>query len=119
MTETATRAATAGPEVRDKLYIGGRWVEPDGKGTLEVVNSATEEVIATVPDGTDVDADRAVKAAREAFPAWSELPAEERAQYLEKIQAGLAARQEDLLKTIAAEVGMPVSMVPIFQLGSP
>jgi betaine-aldehyde dehydrogenase len=119
MTETATRQAGAGIENKDKLYIGGQWVGSDGKGTVEVINSATEEVVATVPEGTAVDADRAVQAARAAFAGWSQTDPEERAQYLDKIQAGLAARSEDLIRIIASEVGMPVSMVPLFQLGTP
>ena len=119
MTETATRARETGAKNRDRLFIDGKWVEPDGRETLDVVNSATEAVIATIPAGSVADADRAVRAARAAFPAWSTLPAEERAGYLEKIQAGLAARGEELTAVLAAEVGMPVSMVPLFQLGSP
>ena len=46
-------------EVRDKLYIGGAWVPSTGKGVIEVVNSATEEVIGTIPEGTPEDVDRA------------------------------------------------------------
>ena len=53
----------------DKLYIDGAWVEPSGKDTLDVINSTTEEVIATIPAGDANDIDRAVKAAKAAFPA--------------------------------------------------
>ena len=51
-------------EVRDKLYIDGAWVPSTGTGTLEVINSTTEEVMGTIPEGTPEDVDRAVKAAR-------------------------------------------------------
>ena len=61
--------------VRDKLFIGGEWVEPAGDGSIEVVNPTTEEVIGRVPEGTPEDADRAVRAARAAFDAWSQTPA--------------------------------------------
>ena len=47
--------------VRDKLFIGGEWVEPAGDGSIEVVNPTTEEVIGRVPEGTPEDADRAVQ----------------------------------------------------------
>ena len=57
--------------VYDKLFIDGRWVEPSGRGTLEVVDSATEAVYATIPDGDPADVDRAVTAASAAFPRWS------------------------------------------------
>ena len=46
--------------VRDKIYINGAWVPSTGKGTLEVIDSATEEVFATIPEGTPEDVDKAV-----------------------------------------------------------
>ena len=49
------------PIVRDKLFIGGEWVDPAGSETIEVIDSTTEEVIGTVPEGTDEDVDRAVE----------------------------------------------------------
>ena len=48
---------------RDKLFIGGEWVAPKGKGTIDVISPHTEEVIGSVPDGTPADMDRAVAAA--------------------------------------------------------
>ncbi len=64
-------ATAAELQARDKVFIGGEWVEPQGTESLEVINSATEEVIGTIPACTPADADRAVRAAREAFDAWS------------------------------------------------
>ncbi len=58
-------------DVRDKIYINGAWVPSTGKGTLEVIDSATEEVFATIPEGTPEDVDKAVQAAAAAFPGWS------------------------------------------------
>ena len=46
--------------VRDRIYIGGEWVASSGKGVLEVINSTTEEVMGSIPDGTAQDVDRAV-----------------------------------------------------------
>jgi betaine-aldehyde dehydrogenase len=117
MTEVATRAT--GISNREKFFIAGKWVEPKGRGHLDVINSATEEVLATIPEGTPEDAGAAVKAAAEAFEAWSQTPAAERAAYLDKISAGLAARGDELRDIIAAEVGMPVGLSPIYQLGTP
>ena len=54
-------AVAAEALVRDKLYIGGEWVEPAGDGTIEVVNPSTEEAIGRIPEGTPEDADRAVE----------------------------------------------------------
>ncbi|HEX3979787.1 MAG TPA: aldehyde dehydrogenase family protein, partial [Acidimicrobiales bacterium] len=51
----------------DRLFIGGEWVAPSGTGTIEVINPTTEEVVASVPDATTADIDKAVAAARTAF----------------------------------------------------
>ena len=58
-----------------RLYIGGEWVGPAGSGTLDVVNSTTEEIMGRIPEGVPADVDRAVAAARGAFDAWSTTPA--------------------------------------------
>ena len=73
----------------DKLYIDGAWVAPSGKGTLDVINSTTEEVMATIPEGDASDVDRAVKAAKAAFPAWSQTSVQDRAKFLSRINEGL------------------------------
>ena len=103
----------------DNIYINGKWVPSAGSGTLEVTNSATEEVIATVPNGSASDVDAAVAAAKAAFPSWSELPKEERAAYLMKIHAGLEARTDEIAQTIAQEVGMPLMLSNMIQAGLP
>jgi len=103
----------------DKIYINGAWVPSLGKGVLEVTNSATEEIIATIPDGTAGDVDKAVAAARAAFPVWSNLPKETRAEYLMKIYAGLEERTQEIAEAIAREVGMPVGMSTMIQVGLP
>ena len=53
-------ATAAEVQARDKVFIGGEWVEPQGAETIEVVDSTTEEVMGTIPAGTAEDADRAV-----------------------------------------------------------
>ncbi len=106
-------------QVRDKLYIDGAWVPSSGTGTLEVTNSTTEEVIATVPEGTADDVDRAVKAARAAFGTWSQTSVEERAKYLSRITEGLQARMDDIATVVSQEVGMPKSLSLMIQAGLP
>jgi aldehyde dehydrogenase (NAD+) len=103
----------------EQLYINGQWVASGGTDTLSVTDSATEEVIATIPDGTASDVDAAVAAAKAAFPAWSALSKEERAAYLMKIHAGLEARTDEIAETIAKEVGMPVWLSSMIQVGLP
>jgi acyl-CoA reductase-like NAD-dependent aldehyde dehydrogenase len=102
-----------------QLYIGGEWVEPAGTATLEVINSTTEEVMGRIPEGAPADVDRAVAAAREAFPGWSATAAGERAGYLAKLAAGLKARQDEIGLLIAREVGMPKAMARMVQAGVP
>ena len=103
----------------ENLYINGQWVPSAGTDTLSVTDSATEEVIATIPEGTAADVDVAVAAAKAAFPAWSALPKEERAAYLMKIHAGLEARTDEIASTIAKEVGMPLFLSNMIQAGLP
>ncbi len=106
-------------KVHDKLYIGGAWVPSAGAGTLEVVNSTTEEVMATVPDGASADVDAAVRAAADAFEGWAAVPVEERAKVLGRIQDALAARTDEIARTVAQEVGMPLTLATLVQAGLP
>jgi betaine-aldehyde dehydrogenase len=105
--------------VRDKFFIGGQWVAPSAKETIDVHNAGTGEVMGSVPAGTEKDIDAAVACARAAFPAWSETPPAARAEYLEKISAALKARADELAKIIAQEVGMPLKMASRIQAGLP
>ena len=106
-------------EVRDKLYIGGSWVSSSGTGTLDVVNSATEEVIGTIPEGTPEDVDRAARAAADAFPTWSATSRDERSKILERVQEGLTARTAEIATLISQEVGMPFTLSNLIQVGLP
>ena len=105
--------------VRDKFYIGGRWVAPSRADTIEVHNAGSGEVMGRVPAGTDKDIDAAVAAARGALDSWRETPPERRAEFLEKISAALKARADELARTIAQEVGMPLKMASRIQAGLP
>ncbi len=103
----------------DKFYINGQWATPSTKETLEVHNAGTGAVMGTVPAGAEKDMNAAVDAARAAFDGWSQTPAAKRAEYLGKISAGLKARAEELAKTIAQEVGMPIKLAGRIQAGLP
>lgn len=104
---------------RDTLYINGKWTPASGKGRIDVINASTEEVMATIPDGDENDANAAVAAARAAFPAWSVTTPAERGEFLKKIQQGMKARNDELAQIIAGEVGMPLKMAALIQVGSP
>ena len=56
-------------EVRKELYIGGRWTAPQSSGDIAVVDSRTEEPMGSVPRGAAAEVEKAVTAARTAFPA--------------------------------------------------
>src|SRR5829696_106132 len=99
-------AVAAEALVRDRLYIGGEWVEPSGDGTIEVIDSTTEQVMGTVPEGTAADVDRAVGAARIALDAWSQVPPHERAALCAAIGMRIAARGEEIAALVSREVGM-------------
>ena len=105
--------------LRDKLYINGQWVTPFGKAFIDVIDPSTEAIYAKVPEGAPADAESAVVAARAAFEGWSNLPAEQRAQYLDKVAAGLKVRSAELAQTIACEVGMPLKMAGMVQVAGP
>ena len=82
-------------------------------------DSSTEEVMATVPAGTAKEAEAAVLAARAAFDGWSALPVDTRAAYLDKVAAGVKARSDEMALAIAREVGMPLKMAKVVQVGGP
>jgi len=104
---------------KDKLFIGGRWVAPHGRETIDVHNAGNGEVMGRIPAGDAADADAAVKAARAAFDSWSNSSPASRAELLEKISAGLKARADEISRTIAQEVGMPLKMSSRIQAGLP
>jgi acyl-CoA reductase-like NAD-dependent aldehyde dehydrogenase len=106
-------------QVRDKIYVDGSWVPSTGTGTLDVINSATEEVMGRIPEGTPEDVDRAARAAAAAFPAWAATSPEERGKYVQRIVEGLQGRMQEIASTIAGEVGMPLNLSMMIQAGLP
>jgi acyl-CoA reductase-like NAD-dependent aldehyde dehydrogenase len=110
---------TATTTTFDNLYIGGAWTPSDSTDTIDVIDSVTEDVMATIPSGTAADVDRAVQAAKEAFATWSLTPVEERAKYLSRIGDALGARMDELATTISKETGMAKWLSQIVQVGLP
>ncbi|MEO8718928.1 MAG: aldehyde dehydrogenase family protein, partial [Burkholderiales bacterium] len=95
---------------RDKLFIGGQWVAASTKETIDVHSAGTGEVMGKVPAGGERDIEAAVAAAHGAQPGWGQTPADKRAEFLQKISDGLKARADEIAKTIAQEVGMPIKL---------
>jgi aldehyde dehydrogenase (NAD+) len=112
-------ATAAEVQARDKIFIGGVWVKPNGADPIEVVNATTEEAMGSIPGCTPVDVDNAVAAARDAFESWSQTSREERARYIAAIAEGLSERAEEIATTITQELGMPLKLSRIVQVGLP
>lgn len=93
--------------MRGTLLIRGEWTAGSGR-VFPVLNPATGETVGEVSDAGRGDALRAVAAAHEAFPAWSGLPARERALVLARWNQLLLGRQEDLARTLTLENGKPI-----------
>ena len=79
-----------------QIYYDGKWQDSDSGEYSEVENPATEEIIAKVPKGSHEDVDKAVAAAKKAFPAWNKTSPKERAEYVRKIKDGIEAKKQDL-----------------------
>src|SRR5690349_20070393 len=92
---------------------------PTTVATIDVVNPFTEAVIGSVPACGPQDVDRAVAAARAAFAGWSATPAAERGAVLAAIAEQLSARGDELAATISAELGMPIGLSRLIQVGLP
>lgn len=92
-----------------KQYINGEWVDSTGSETIEVVNPATEKVIGKISSGTKDDVDRAVEAAKDAFPTFSKTSVDDRIKLLEDIANEYENRKDDLIKIITEELGAPIT----------
>ena len=91
-----------------QLYIDGAWTDPAERRTIDVVNPATEAVFARIAAGSAADVDRAVAAARAAFPGWAASSKADRLAVLEKIRAVYKTRFDDLVDAITTEMGAPL-----------
>ncbi|MGE0814545.1 MAG: aldehyde dehydrogenase family protein [Vicinamibacterales bacterium] len=102
------------------LFIGGDWRASSAAERVEVVSSATEQVVGHVPRGTAADVDAAVAAARAAFEgAWGATSIAERADWLEKLAAAMKTRVPDIATAIAHEVGTALGFATKVQAESP
>ncbi|WP_462417915.1 aldehyde dehydrogenase family protein [Kytococcus sp. Marseille-QA3725] len=89
-----------------KMLIGGEWVDAAGGETVDVITPIDRNVtIATTPRAGQEDADRAIEAARAAFPAWAALPFAERQKALMKCADALEAASEELAQLTALDTG--------------
>jgi aldehyde dehydrogenase (NAD+) len=93
-----------------KLFIGGEWRPARGGDTQDVINPATEEVIASVASASAEDVDAAVAAARAAFDGpWSQLSARERGRLVWKVGERLRERLDEVARLETLHNGKPIS----------
>lgn len=101
-----------------RCYVNGAPWDPQGGPTIDVVNPATEEVIAAVPDGGTQAVDEAAVAASEGFQAWRRLPPKERAAALFALANRLEERADQFAELESADVGKPLSAARAEIVGS-
>jgi len=102
-------------EVKDAVqtyqqFIGGEWVDSAGGQTLDVVNPATDEVVARVPASDVEDVDRAVRAAQQGFETWQHTTPQDRSLLLLKLADALDARADELGRLESLHTGKPVNI---------
>ena len=96
---------------QQQFYIDGQWVEPSSSARREVINPATEAPAGVIAMGAAADVDRAVAAAKAAFPAFAATTREERLDLIARIGVAYKKRFEDMAKAITAEMGAPFKML--------
>lgn len=102
----------------NKFFINGKWIEPAGRSTLDVINPATEKAFATISLGNADDVDTAAKAAKSAFDSWSNSSIEERKEIISNIVGGLKSRSDEMATAISSEMGAPMGLSKTAQVGS-
>ncbi len=90
-----------------KLLINGRL--EDGDLTMDVINPATEEVVSVCPRASKAQLDKAVAAAKAAFPGWSKTPIAERKAALLKIAERIQSNASELARILTQEQGKPLA----------
>ena len=104
----------------DKLFIGGKWVEPSTSEVIEVHSPATGELVGKVPLAAAADVDAACAAARKAFDEgpWPHMSPQERAAVLGAAVKLMEERADELKFLLAAETGQPPTIVDMMQYGA-
>src|SRR5918999_616257 len=90
------------------LFIDGEFVDPKEGEYFKTINPATEEVLAAIPEASETDIDRAVGAARSAFPKWSGLAGVDRAKFLFRIARVIQERSRELAVLESMNGGKPI-----------
>ncbi len=103
-------------DLRSQLLIGGEWRDAAGGQTVPTVDPATNRTIVDVAAAQPEDVDRAVRAARDAFPAWRDLAPERRSRILLRVAELIEAEHERLAKIESHDVGKPIREAALVDL---
>lgn len=87
------------------LFIEGQMVQSTSEQWIDVVNPATQEVIAQVPSTTDAEMERAIASAQETFKTWKDVPVSERARIMMRYAALLKEHHDEIATIICHELG--------------
>jgi betaine-aldehyde dehydrogenase len=101
-----------------KMWIDNKWVEASSGKTYKVINPATEEEIALLPLGDKKDIDKAVGAAKKAFPIWSKKSQDERTGILNRMAALMKKHATELARLDTMDHGTPAKMALGMMIGS-
>ena len=106
--------------MREQLqnYIDGKWVDSLGGTRHEVISPSTEEACTAITLGTKADVDAAVAAAKRAFKTFRKTTRDERIALMERIVVEYKKRTEDLARSMAEEMGAPISFATVAQVGA-
>lgn len=94
--------------IQTQLFINGEFVDAIAGGTIDVLNPFDNSKICEIAEARAEDVDRAVEAAKAAFPAWSRMDASDRGQLLLKLADAIEANAEELILLEALDTGHPV-----------
>jgi aldehyde dehydrogenase (NAD+) len=93
----------------EQIYINGEFVTPHGSEWFDLWNPATAQVTGQVRLADNVDAERAIAAAKAAFPAWAKTSKATRIAALRRMYTAVAARHDALLDAVIEEYGAPAA----------
>ncbi|MCJ7544243.1 MAG: NAD-dependent succinate-semialdehyde dehydrogenase, partial [Phycisphaerae bacterium] len=99
--------ASASKAETTPMWIGGKPASGRSGKTVEVFNPSTEELVGRVPEANPEDIDEAVRSSHEAFKAWRETPAAERAAVMMKLVSAVRANIDDIGRVLTTEQGKP------------
>ncbi|WP_238860769.1 aldehyde dehydrogenase family protein [Clostridium sp. YIM B02569] len=95
-------------KVIDKIYINGEFIKPNGTESMDIINPSTKEIIGRVILGNEVDTQKAIAAAKEAFKTFSKTTLEERSDMLKRLYDAVISRADELTQACVEEYGAAV-----------